>query len=298
MITRIEGIFVPVVTPFSEDGAVDLGKLRFNIEKLNGTEVCGYMPLGSNGEFFMMTDEECCQVADTVKRVSAPGKLVFAGTGRESEKHTIEFTKRVAAMGVDAVFVLTPHYFPKQMDQESLIRYYERVAGDSPVPVILYQAPAYAAGVSLTVDTVSFLSAHPNIIGMKGTASETAADYLERIGTGAGFSVLSGTFGSFCQNARDGAAGGVLSCANYIPQLSCELYRLLTSDGPKADALYLELSELIKKTTAPFGVGGVKMAMTLLGYQGGVTRKPLKYPGERDVREAKRLFGEGGMICR
>lgn len=295
----MEGIFVPVVTPFSGmDESVDLGMLRYNIEKLNETEVSGYMPLGSNGEFFMMTEEECCRVVDTVKRASSRDKMVFAGTGRESERNTVEFTKCAAGMGVDAVFVLTPHYFPTQMNQECLIRYYEHVAEASPVPVILYQAPAYAAGVSLTADTVAFLSAHPNIIGMKGTASETAADYQERIRAGTVFSILAGTFGAFGQNVRDGAAGGVLSCANYIPQLSCELYQSLKSDRADADALYLAIADLIKMTTAPFGVGGVKMAMNLLGYQGGVTRKPLEYPGKQQVREAEILFGKRGMTCR
>ena len=66
----------------------------------------------------MMTDDECCRVIAAVKKVAAKEKLIFAGTGRESEYHTIEFTKRIAQYGVDAVFVLTPHYFPKQMGQD------------------------------------------------------------------------------------------------------------------------------------------------------------------------------------
>lgn len=299
MITDMEGIFVPVVTPFSgTEEAVDLGMLRHNMERLNTTGVRGYMPLGSNGEFFMMTDEECCRIVDTVKKTSSDEKLIFAGSGRESERLTVEFTKRVSSLGVDAVFVLTPHYFPSQMNQECLRRFYEHVADRSPVPVLLYQAPAYAAGVSLTADTVTSLARHPNIIGMKGTGAETAEHYLREIDETCGFTILSGTFGSFCQNVRDGAGGGVLSCANYVPELCCELYRLLKMVDPGADALYEEMASLLKKTTAPLGVGGVKMAMNLLGYQGGMTRKPLGYPEERQIREMKILFEKGGLTCR
>ena len=138
MVKRVDGIFVPVVTPFdSENQSVGTEMLEYNIERLNHTDISGYMPLGSNGESFMMTDDECCRVIAAVKKVAAKEKLIFAGTGRESEYHTIEFTKRIAQYGVDAVFVLTPHYFPKQMGQDCLRSYYEQVADRSPVPILM-----------------------------------------------------------------------------------------------------------------------------------------------------------------
>lgn len=299
MINRADGVFVPVVTPFdSEKQLVNTEMLEFNIERLNYTDVSGYMPLGSNGESFMMTDDECCQVVAAVKRVSAKEKLIFAGTGRESEYHTIEFTKRIAQYGVDAVFVLTPHYFPKQMSQDCLRSYYERVADRSPVPILLYQAPPYAAGVSLETATVAQLAKHPNIIGMKGTASNNAGRYLDVIDNHTSFSILAGTFGAFCENVREGAAGGVLSCGNYIPQRACELYNLVKDGNPQADILYEKIASLINRTSGPLGVGGVKMAMNILGYHGGITRRPLPYPNENQIWEARSIFMRGDLVCR
>lgn len=299
MVKRVDGIFVPVVTPFdSENQSVGTEMLEYNIERLNHTDISGYMPLGSNGESFMMTDDECCRVIAAVKKVAAKEKLIFAGTGRESEYYTIEFTKRIAQYGVDAVFVLTPHYFPKQMGQDCLRSYYEQVADRSPVPILLYQAPAYAAGVSLETATVAQLAKHPNIIGMKGTASNTAGCYMEAMDNETSFSILAGTFGAFCENVRDGAAGGVLSCANYIPHRACELYNLVKAENCQADTLYQKITGLINQTTGPLGVGGVKMAMNILGYQGGVTRRPLPYPKESQVRDARSIFMRGDLECR
>ena len=146
--------------------------------------------------------------------------------------------------------------------------------------------------------TVAQLAKHPNIIGMKGTASNTAGCYMDAMDNETAFSILAGTFGAFCENVRDGAAGGVLSCANYIPHRACELYNLVKEENCQADTLYQKITGLINQTTGPLGVGGVKMAMNILGYKGGVTRRPLPYPKESQVRDARSIFMRGDLECR
>ncbi|MHB8129928.1 MAG: dihydrodipicolinate synthase family protein [Mobilitalea sp.] len=278
MALDLSGVFVPVVTPFDpQTELVDIQMLHHNIEKLNETNVRGYMPLGSNGEFFMLTDEEALTVMKVVKEVSIPSKLVFAGVGRESTRETISFINKVAVISIDAVFVLTPHYFPKQITQESLINYYTEVADESPIPVVLYSAPGYAAGINIEPETVKILSSHKNIIGIKDTGSQPIDHYLDSIKDGNEFAVLAGTFGKFFDGIRKGALGGVLSSANYIPELCCQLYELVKAgEYEKAKTLHLMMGELAASTTATYGVSGVKAAMNILGYSCGIPRKPLK----------------------
>ena len=231
MAVDLNGIFVPVITPFDPvTNAVDYNMLRRNIEKLNYTNIRGYMPLGSNGEFFMLNDDEAYEVTRVVKEAASPDKLVFTGTGRESTKETISFTKKVAELGIDAVFILTPHYFPKQITQECLVEFYTKVADESPLPIILYSAPGYAAGVNIEPNTVKILSSHNNIIGIKDTSALPIEQYLNLLTDVKEFFVLSGTFGKFLDSIRKGASGGVLSSANYIPELCCSLYALI-KDG-------------------------------------------------------------------
>lgn len=80
MVKRVDGIFVPVVTPFdSENQSVGTEMLEYNIERLNHTDISGYMPLGSNGESFMMTDDECCRVIAAVKRWQQKKNLYLQG---------------------------------------------------------------------------------------------------------------------------------------------------------------------------------------------------------------------------
>lgn len=287
---KLEGIYVPVITPFAPGSEeLETGMLGNNIDKLNQSEVAGYMPLGSNGEAFMMTEAEAALAAETVKSHAGQDKKVFVGVGKESLRETVKQAKRMEAYGADGVFVLTPHYFPKQMSQASLYDYYIHVADSISLPVILYQAPDYAAGVSIEPDTAGALAKHPNIIGMKGTASWSAGDYAAAAGEQE-FAVLSGTFRSLLAGMEDGAAGGVLSCANYMPDLCCLLYTMIQEKNPEAYPLFERMEQLQGKTTAPLGVAGVKAAMNCLGYPCGIPRRPLAYPDPDSVTSMGRIL--------
>lgn len=291
MLNEVKGIFVPLVTPFDLATQMpDVGGIKDNIESLNQTPIRGYMPLGSNGEFFMLSEEESLSVLAAVREKAGADKLVFAGTGRESVYQTIEFTKKAEDIGVDAAFVLTPHYFPKQMTQECLAEYYEAVADASSIPIFLYHAPDYAAGVTLQAETVLRLAKHPKIAGMKDSSSTNAEVYINLFDKKSDFIILSGTFGTFYDSVRQGALGGVLSCANYIPELSCRLFNLIEEGSEEGKNLYKALSDLMKQTTALYGVGGVKVAMNLLEYRGGYTRSPLSYPDKEQIADMKKIF--------
>jgi 4-hydroxy-2-oxoglutarate aldolase len=272
---KLTGIFPPVMTPFIR-GAIDYEGLAFNIERMNGTALRGYMPLGSNGEFRSLGDDESLEVIRLVARAKSPDKTLMAGTGRESAWATIEFTKKAADAGAEFASVLSPHYYAKKMADENIIRYFTELADASPIPVLMYCAPAYAAGVIISCNAVSELSRHPNIVGMKDTSKEDIAAYVKAVAPGAEFYVLAGSITKFYQGLRCGAIGGVLSMANYFPGLCCDLQKLFDQGKTgEAETLSARLVELNEKTTGSYGVAGVKAAMDLLGYRGGDPRVPL-----------------------
>ncbi|HOV88362.1 MAG TPA: dihydrodipicolinate synthase family protein, partial [Syntrophobacteraceae bacterium] len=159
---KLEGVFPPVMTPFV-GGKIDFRKLTANIEKMNPTRLRGYMPLGSNGEFRSLTDDEALSVVKIIAGAKDPDKTLMVGTGRESAYATIEFTKRAADLGIDFASVLTPHYYAKKMTDLALVRFFTEVADNSPVPILMYCAPGFAAGVVLSPRAVSELASHPNI---------------------------------------------------------------------------------------------------------------------------------------
>ncbi len=268
------GVFAPVVTPFEKD-EIRLDWLADNLTRLGGTDLAGYLALGSNGEFMSLSEAEQVDVLKVF--VEHRGrKTLMAGTGRESTRATIDFSCRAADMGVDYVSVLTPHYFAKQMTEAVLVRYYREIAERVPVPVLIYNAPGFASGVQISPVAVRELSAHPNIARMKDSSPAGMRAYLEATAENKGFQVLAGSANFFFTALVCGAVGGVLSLANCLPELCCRLRaEYLSGNLEAARALHSKLTRLNRAVSGRGGVAAVKAAMNLTGYHGGTPRKPL-----------------------
>ena len=299
---KLTGVFPPVMTPFFPDGRIDYEGLAYNIGKMNRTKLGGYMPLGSNGEFRSLTDEEALEVLRVVIRTKSPDKTVMAGTGRESAYATIEFTRRAAGEGADFASVLTPYYYANKMNDEALTRFFTEVADASPIPVLMYCAPGFAGGVIISAKAVSELSRHPNIVGMKDTSKEDIAVYVAAGAGAAGtsadeFHVLAGSISKFYYGLKVGAIGGILSIANYLPGLCCEIQELYTA-GKKEEAEKLSerLKSITERATGKYSVAGVKGAMNLLGYRGGEPRVPVLPLKPHELEEVRAVLQEEGFL--
>jgi 4-hydroxy-2-oxoglutarate aldolase len=284
------------MTPFFKDGEIDYEGLAFNIEKMNQTDLGGYMPLGSNGEFRSLTDGEALEVIKLIAKNRAPGKTLMAGTGRESAYATIEFTKKAAQAGAEFASVLTPYYYISKMTDEALIRFFTQVADASPIPVLLYCAPGFAGGLIISQKAVRELSSHPNIAGMKDTSKEDIAGYINAAPE-AEFYVLAGSISKFYTGLASGAIGGVLSIANYLPQECCEIQKLFeTGKKEEASALSELLKSVTSRATGKYSVSGVKAAMNLLGYKGGDPRVPVLPLQAAELEEVRSVLASTGFL--
>src|SRR5690606_1135338 len=144
--------------------------------------------------------------------------------------------------------------------------------------------PKFTAGVSVSPQLISQLAQHPNIVGMKQTSNDDLRPYVEAVPPGAEFHVLSGTINNFLAGLEAGAVGGVLSSADYVPELCCELYaHYISGNKAQAEALSAFLRNLSSGAAGRFGVAGVKAAMDLMGYYGGPPREPLAPLPEDEV---------------
>jgi 4-hydroxy-2-oxoglutarate aldolase len=292
---KLSGIFAPVVTPFSSD-ELALDDLRFNLQKLNKTDLAGYLALGSNGEFRSLTDKEQVRILEVFAEAKGD-KVVMVGTGCESTKQTIEKSKLVCEMGFDFVSVLTPCYFAKQIDGNILKSHYERIADSIDIPVLLYNAPGFTGGVRIPSQTIVELSRHPNIAGMKDSSSEGPAKLLACLDPAEDFHVLAGSANFFYPCLHLGSAGGVISLANALPAPCCDLYRLfLQGKYDEARTLHFRLSRLNQAVSGAWGVAGVKAAMDIMGFKGGQPRGPLRAVTNDTVEEIRRqIVNEGFM---
>lgn len=294
---KLSGVFAPVVTPFVDD-VPDLDALAYDLAQLRKTNLKGFFALGSNGEYKSLTDEEQLLVLEVFAQEKGD-KVVMVGTGCESTKETIEKSHVVAQMGFDYVSVLTPHYFAKQMDHATLLRHYERIAEAVSVPVLMYNAPQFAGGVQIPPKTVVELSRHPNIAGIKDSSAAGPPRFIAEIDPEDDFAVLAGSINFFYSSLHIGAAGGVLSLTNVLPEACAELYDLFTQGQyEQARDLSASLVRLNQAISGTWGVAGVKAAMDIVGLRGGRPREPLMpVPDDAVAQIRQALITEGFVVA-
>jgi len=271
----ISGIFPALVTPFEPDGAVSLRGVRENIRRYNQTAVAGCVVLGSTGESVMLSREAADSVLAASIEVAAPAKLLIAGTGAESTSETIARTRRAADLGYAAALVKTPYYYKPVYKAETFIRHYRAVADASPIPVLLYSVPQFT-GITLETPEILTLAAHPNIVGIKDSSGniQRAAEIVA--GARPDFQVLTGGAAVIYPALAVGARGAILALAAALPEKCAELFLLFESGRhEQAKALQLELAVASKCIVSEQGIAGVKYAMDLRGYSGGLPSLPL-----------------------
>ena len=156
---KLAGVFVPISTPFRDNEEVDYDALRFNLERYAASGVLGYLALGSNGENRSLTEEEKLRVLDTIVRHKGARQVVMAGATYDAQRDTERFLEQAAGLGADFGLVLSPGYFRKQMTDEVLYRYFSTLAGSSPLPLLLYNAPGFC-GLTMSPALVGRLAGH------------------------------------------------------------------------------------------------------------------------------------------
>ena len=270
---RLDGIFLPLVTPFLDDGSLDLVSFEANLDSYAGEDLAGCLVLGSTGEAASLEEEEKLTLVRAARR-RAGDRILLVGTGLESTGATISLTRRVADLGADAALVLTPHYYKSQMTLDVLRRHFEAVADASPIPVLLYSVPQFT-GLPFPTALAASLAGHPKVVGMKESGGDVAL--LGRIAAAAPppFAVLCGSAPVLYPALCVGAAGGVLAVACCAPRLVAALYRAFEKgDHPGARRLQGILTPLATAVSI-HGIAGLKAAMDLGARRGGSVRAPL-----------------------
>ena len=292
--TTLAGVYAPISTPFSMDEDVDMGGLRENLARYAESGIHGYLALGSNGENRSLTEAERLAVLRTIVQHRGDGQVVMAGATYDAQREAERFLVAASDIGADYGLVLAPGYFRKQMTTEILYRYFATLADASPIPLLLYNAPGFN-GISLTVELVRRLAEHSNIVGMKDSAPSGIEAFLEL--QRAEFAVLAGSANFLFAALLRGSPGGTVSLANSYPQVALRLYELgragNETDGPSYQAFVSRINAAI---SGAYGVAGVKAAMDLAGYVGGIPRRPLLALSDEEKARLRGILEAEGLM--
>ena len=290
------GIYPPIATPFDEGGEVSVAGLTSNVERWGRTGLSGLVVLGSNGEFPYVDDDERDRIIVAVVEAARPNLKIIVGTGRESTRATIRATRRAAELGAHAAIVVNPCYYTGQMTDAVLYEHYRTVAAESPIPILVYNVPLYT-GVNLSAHLVARLAQLPNVVGVKDTSANIVQiAEIVRL-TPPTFATLAGSASFLLASLAVGACGGILAVANFAPD-ECVALAQAFEDGRLTDARRLQqrLLPVNAAVTTRFGAAGLKVAMELRGYCGGLPRRPLLPLSPDQREEMKRILSAADLL--
>jgi len=291
----LRGVFPAVVTPFSPDGDIAEESFRRNLQRWNQFDLAGYLVVGSTGESVCLSADERARLVVWAREEIPAEKTLIVGTGQECTRATIASTCQAADLGADVALVVTPSYFKPDLDADAFVRHYLAVADASPIPILLYNVPVFT-GVRLPVAAVRSLAEHDNILGMKDSEGNIG-QIVEIVNSVPDeFQLLVGSTSSFLSALVQGAVGAILAIANIAPQACVDVYcATRENDLATANDVHARLL-LLGRAIAPFGIGGWKAALDVLGYQGGVPRMPLVYPDPAGVSNIRRALLQLGFL--
>jgi 4-hydroxy-2-oxoglutarate aldolase len=295
-VTRVlAGVFGPLVSTFDARGELDLDAFGSNIRAHLAAGLAGVVVTGSTGEAALLDESERSRLVEMARSVVPADKWVIVGTGAESTRACVRRNREAAERGADAVLVVAPHYYTSAMTPAALKAHYERIADESPIPVLLYNIPKYMH-FRLEGDLVAQLAEHENIVGMKDSSGDMAYFPTYLASQGNGFTVLTGNGGSFQQALSLGACGGILAVALFAAELAVEVYAL-HQQGRAAEASDAQrrLTVLSNEIVGRMGVPAVKLALDRIGLRGGPVRLPLLAPSAADVGDVERLLRDASV---
>ena len=167
------GIYPPLVNFFNEDDSLDLESIKQHAIRTAKAGVTGLVILGSNGEAMHMDGEERVAIVSTIRKaLDAEGLQKFpliVGCGQQSQRATLSTIQDAKKAGGDFALVLPPSYWPVAMTKPNVTKYFKELADKSALPILLYNFPLVANGVTLDSDQLIELAKHDNIVGCKLT---------------------------------------------------------------------------------------------------------------------------------
>jgi 4-hydroxy-tetrahydrodipicolinate synthase len=176
---KLKGVMPALVTPFDADGKVDFPALEKHMLSLRVAGVTGWVPCGSTGEYFSMSNKEREDILRFVKDFATDDEVLIAGTNAPATREVIENTARAKEIGYDIVLLATPFY--TRPTQDELLKHYRAVLDAVDVSLVLYNYPP-KDGVEISFELMDALADHPRVIGIKESSGvlQRAVDIYSR----------------------------------------------------------------------------------------------------------------------
>ncbi len=284
-------VLTAMVTPFTQDGELDLDGAQQLATHLVEHGSDGLVVNGTTGEAPTTTDEEKERLVRAVLEAVGDRATVVAGVGTNDTRHTIELARQAERAGAHGLLVVTPYY--NKPPQAGLFRHFTAVADATGLPCMLYDIPGRTA-TPIETETLVRLAEHPRIVAVKDAKDDLGAASWVMARTDLAF--YSGTDMLNLPLLSVGAVGFVSVVSHVVGDDLRQLVDLFTAgDVAKARDIHRRLLPVYTGMFRTQGVIMTKAALKLLGLPAGPVRSPLVDATEEQVAQLRKDLETGGV---
>jgi 4-hydroxy-tetrahydrodipicolinate synthase len=274
---KFSGVYVPMITPLSEDGGhVNEDALRTLCRFLIQKGVHGLFPVGTTGECALLTLEERKRIAEVVVDETTGAIPVIIHTGAITTRETVELTRHAQKIGADGAAIVVPYYYA--LEDSEIFEHYDTVLKEiHDFPILLYNIPGNAKNYVKPSVVKALRGKHDHLVGVKNSIA-SLTDFQEFV------AIDSSNFYSFIGNDRlilpalvIGACGSVSSNSLVFPELFVELHEHYRAGRlEQAREVQRKINRFVSVAESGRGVAKYKAGLRLRGIQTGGLRPPLQ----------------------
>ena len=274
MTARFGSVMTAMVTPFDDDGALNLDAAVKLAKWLTENGSDGLVLTGTTGEGPVLTDDEDVELWRAVtEAVNVP---IIAGTGTNDTRHSVELTKKAEQCGVTAALVVTPYY--NRPSQAGLEAHFRAVASETQLPILIYDIPI-RTGRRVARDTFVRLSDVGNIVGVKDAALDVAGSAALRAAMPDSFEIYSGNDDQTLALMAAAGAVGVISvaahwCGEHMAEMVAAVEKGDLAHAREVNTRLLASYDFETSDAAPNPIPS-KAMMRVMGHDVGQCRLPM-----------------------
>jgi 4-hydroxy-tetrahydrodipicolinate synthase len=286
-------VLTAIVTPFGEDGSVDLERFRELCLHLVGNGSDGLVVAGTTGESPTLSDDERFSLFETAVDAVGGRATVIAGTGTYSTAHSVHLTERAHELGVDGYLVVTPYY--NKPPPRGIVEHFRAIAEASDKPIVVYNIPQRVV-VNLEPDTIVQLAEIPSVSAVKQATEDLGQ--ARRILAETDLDLYAGNDDLIYPFLELGGVGGVCVHTHVVGTRVKEMIRRFRDgDADGAKAIDEELKPLVRALAVTTNPIPVKTALNLLGHDVGGLRLPLVEATEEETEVVREALERAGLLA-
>jgi len=239
---RIEGIWLPIITPFLED-KVDFKSYKRMIDHYISKGITGIIPLGTTGESPTVSEAESEEIIEKTMEYVQGRVPVIVGVGGNNTKKVQEKLKNIEKYKVNGILSVCPYY--NRPDQRGIYEHFLKLSESTGLDIIIYNIP-YRTGRNIENETLFKLSELKNIIGVKDASGDIKQSLSLLQNAPPNFSIMTGEDIFFYITLVYGGQGGILASSHIETKSFIDLYnKVKINDHQGAFEIWKKLTELI-----------------------------------------------------